>query len=306
MQLFKTIYNISLIVILVVISISCEELEQSVDIELPPIEKELTIECYLEAGKPYRLLLTETKSYFDDLDECPFVRNAIVVITHNGQKDTLEQAFFLNDNCDIDDPTVPYGFIPFINEDTTRFFNYGSNTICPVDFTNPFTVEVWDTINNRYATASSKFLPVVPINVFETEFNNEGKAYCLFGCQDDPSTVDFYRLMLHETSLKQYPDNSTIPVARNPRTDGVIDDARIFDGKQILRGTSYRYELGDTLIATIYHIDKDYHDHLETTRDAASSNGNPFAQPAAILSNVQGGQGIFTCLSYDRDTLIVQ
>ena len=305
MQLFKKSF-IVLIFLSIGVNFSCEELEQSVDIDLPPVEKQLAIECYLEIGKPYQLLLTETKSYFDDLDECPFVRNAIVVITHNGQKDTLKEAPFINNNCDINDPVIPYGFIPYINEDTTRFFNYGSNVICPADYNSPFMIEVWDTVNNRYATATSQFLPIVPINVFETEFNSEGKAYCLFGCQDDPNAVNFYRMMLHETSLKKYEDNSPIPVARNPRTDGVIDDVRIFDGKQILRGTSYRYEVGDTLIATIYHIDKDYHDHLETTRDAASSNGNPFGQPTVIISNIQGGEGVFTCLSYDRDTLIVQ
>ena len=48
------------------IILSCEDMETVIEIEMPAIEKELVIECYLEAGKPYRLLLTETKDYFED------------------------------------------------------------------------------------------------------------------------------------------------------------------------------------------------------------------------------------------------
>jgi len=45
---------------------------------------------------------------------------------------------------------------------------------------------------------------------------------------------------------------------------------------------------------------------LETIDDAQDSNGNPFAQPGAIVDNIDGGIGIFTFFSYDRDTLIIE
>ena len=102
-------------------------METVVQIEMPPIQKELVIECYLEAGKPYRLMLTETKDYFENLNDCPFVRGATVVISHNGLRDTLTEAPFFNNNCDPND-IIPYGFFPFLNHDSTRFFNFGSNT----------------------------------------------------------------------------------------------------------------------------------------------------------------------------------
>lgn len=283
---------------------SCDDFERDLDIDLPAQPSELVIECYLEAGKPYRLLLTETKDYLEDLDACPFVRNALVVISHNGQRDTLQEATFFNNDCKADD-IIPYGFIPYISDDTTRFYNYGSSQICVLDYSSPFQIEVWDTANNRYATAITQMLPPVPISDLTTEFNDQGKAYCLFGCQDPAATVDFYRMMLHQTSLTKRQKGSPIPVANNPETDAVIDDARLFSGKKIVLGTLYKYEVGDTLIATIYHIDQSYHDYLESSRDAESANGNPFGQPATVLSNVQGGRGIFTFLSYDRDTIIV-
>lgn len=285
--------------------LSCEEMETVVEIKLPPIEKELVVECYLEAGQPYRLLLTETKDYFEDLTACPFVRKAMVVITHGNIKDTLKEALFFNDNCDVND-FIPYGFLPYLSADSTRFFNYGSSTLCPLDYTQAFTVEVWDTINNRYATATTQFLPPSPILDFRAEFNTSGKAYALLSTQDEPSTVDYYRLLLHETALTERGDGLfPLPVGRRPRFDRVLDDGGIFNGDAVITASNYRFESGDTLIGTIYHLDKSYHDYLESVQDAQSANNSPFGQPAAIQSNITGGTGIFTFLSYDRDTIYV-
>jgi hypothetical protein len=285
--------------------ISCEEMETVVEIELPPIEKELVIECYLEAGQPYRFLLTETKDYFEDLTACPFVRKAIIVISHGGVKDTLKEAPFFNDNCDVND-FIPYGFLPYLSADSTRFFNYGSTVLCPLSYTESFTVEVWDTINNRYATATTQFLPPSPILDFRTEFNNSGKAYALLNTADDPATEDYYRLVLHETSLTQKGEGTLpIPVGRKPNFDRVLDDGGIFNGNAVTTASNYRFESGDTLIGTIYHLEKSYHDYLESVRDAQAANNSPFGQPAAIQSNITGGTGIFTFLSYDRDTIYV-
>ena len=82
------------ILMLFLLVLSCRDMETVVQIELPPVEKQLVVECYLEPGKPYRLLLTETKDFFEDIDACPFVRKAMVVISHGNVKDTLSEAVF--------------------------------------------------------------------------------------------------------------------------------------------------------------------------------------------------------------------
>lgn len=296
---------ILIVLIAFALLVSCEEMEQVVQLDLPPIKSELVVECYLQAGKPYRLMLTETKGYFENLKDCPFVRKAIVVITHNGVKDTLKEALFLNDDCDPN-YIIPYGFIPYISEDTTRFYNYGSTTLCPLDYSQPFTVEVWDTTGNRYATATTQFKPVIPITTFRTEYNNSGEAYCLFGCKDIVGEANYFRMTLHEVSLTKPGEGQIpIPVAKNPKFDRVVSDQGIFGGSDVLHGTGYDFEQGDTLIGTIYHIDKAFYDYLRSSRDAQSSNGSPFGQAGVVKSNVQGGQGIFTYMSFDRDTLYV-
>ena len=45
------------------------------------------------------------------------------------------------------------------------------------------------------------------------------------------------------------------------------------------------------------NTDAAYFRFRQSVRDARGANGNPFGQPSAIFSNVQGGVGIFTVLS---------
>ena len=294
-------------ILLILICLSCDDFEQVVEIELPPVENQLMVECYLEKGQPYRVLLTETKSYFDDLDACPFVRDAVVVIKHGNTVDTLNECFYFNDNCDPND-IIPYGFIPFLSPDSTRFFNYGSNTLCPSTSSDDFTLEIHHPSTDRFVTATARFKEAKTIDIFETQFNDEDKAYCLMGLVDDPTTTDYFRYTLHKRSLtkRQGQGAFSLPVARNPQFDIVLDDKSVTTTNELIVGTNFRYEEGDTLIGTIYTIDKLFHDYLEITRDAIQANGSPFAQPAVVISNITGGYGIFTALSYHRDTIEVQ
>jgi len=282
---------------------SCDSFTRNIDIDLPPVERELVVECYLRPNEPYRLLLTQTSGYFDSLSQCPMARGAVVIITHNGVKDTLKEAEYLGD-CSLTNPN----FIPYFDGTRTRFYNYGSNTLCPVDYNSDFTLEVIDAANNKYLTATTRMLPPVPITSFTANWKADSSAaFAFLEAIDNGSTADFYRVMLHQTYVYE-PDSATggfLNVANRPEFDATIDDGRFFNGETIAFGTGYDYEEGDTLIATIYHIEKAYHDYLEAIRDSENANGNPFAQPPTITDNINGGRGIFTFLSFDRDTLIV-
>lgn len=280
------------------IMVACQKLENTIDIEIPPSENELVVECYLEAGQPYRLLLTETKNYFDVTNICPFVRSAIVVITHDGIKDTLVEAPYSGSGCS--------SIMPFWNSDSTRIFNYGSTTICPSSFSKNFVLEVWDTLTNRQIHSETQFIPSVPITTFRVDFNADTIASCILGCKDNLATMDYYRLVLHKTSTFRRDDNALFKyVAENPYFDQIIYDQAIFAAGDILHASNYQFYDGDTLIGTIYHLDQAYYDYTQTSRNAKDANLNPFVEPSGVISNIQGGHGIFTFLSYERDTLYV-
>ena len=298
----KNTFPVAFGLLLSLLLIGCDAMDRQIVIELPEPERLLMVECYLEPGQPYRLLLTETKGYFEELTACPLVKGATVIIKHGAVSDTLVETPYFSDNCP---PDSLFGILPlYTNADFTRIYNYGSSTICNFDLNEPYELEIIDHLGNRNATASTKFLPIVPIDEIQLRWENNGtgdKASALVTALDDGNTVDFYRLMLHDSSL-----TLNFGIAKDPEFDLSIDDARFFDeGGKIAFGTNFDYEENDTLIATIYHIEKVYHDFLETLSDAQNANFSPFSQPSKIITNIEGGIGIFTTLSGDRDTVAV-
>ena len=82
-----------------------------------------------------------------------------------------------------------------------------------------------------------------------------------------------------------------------------MNDEGIFAGNDVLHVSDYNFDSGDLIIGTIYHIDKAYYDYLFTTRNAENANYSPFIEPSGLISNIEGGHGIFTFLSYTRDTI---
>lgn len=266
---------------------SCGNLEKEIDLDLPVYESQYVVECYLEPGQPFSLLLTRSVPYFEPFPEDPLqfveqilVDSAEVVITHNGVDYLLANE-------------------PSINPFTFKVFNYSNPTLVPAEYDNDFSLKI-TLPNGKVITSTTRLLPIVPIDSIVVEFDEERDtlARCLTYITDDPNTVDFYRRMIHHNSLLD-----SIPNQDFTTNDDYVDD------KIIVFGTGYDFKEGDTIYNTMFHIDRAYFDFWESTFNAINSNGNPFGQPSSIISNVQGDAGaigIFTGLSYDRVMTVVE
>ena len=87
MQALQPTFKIQHLTFLLSILISaCNSLETNIDVALPAYDRKLAVECYIEAGKPYKMLLTESVSYFEKAT-IPVVNFAKVYITHAGITD---------------------------------------------------------------------------------------------------------------------------------------------------------------------------------------------------------------------------
>lgn len=260
-------------------------LEKEVKIELPLYESQPVVECYLEPGKPFRLLLSRSYGFFDPLGldstfiEKTLLSGATVTVAYNGQVDTL------------------YNFLS-ADFSPLKIFNYtGLNTV-------PATPGIEYVLNivlpdGKTITAQTVMLPVVPIDSVKVEWNptRDTLARVLTYITDDVTRENYFRRMLNYGSLDSVPEQ-----------DFLAND-RIATTELIAFGTGYELVQGDTVINTIFHITKDYYDYIESVQLAVFGNLNPFAQPSPIKSNVRGSAnplGIFTCLAYDRDTTIIQ
>lgn len=263
---------------------SCN-LTKEVDIQLPDYERQPVVECYLEPGKPFRLLLTQSYSFFDPfgldstfLDKT-LLSGAAVTISYNGQTDTLYN-------------NLSFDFSPL------KLFNYTGQNIVPATPGIDYTLNI-RLANGTAITGTTKMLRLVPIDSVVVQFSPDidTLARVLTYITDDQTTVDYYRRLLNYSSLDSFPEQ-----------DFLASD-RVVTSKIIAFGTGYELTEGDTVFNTVYHITPAYYDYVESYQLAIIGNANPFAQPSPIKSNVSGSAnplGIFTCLVYQRDTTIVQ
>jgi hypothetical protein len=249
-------------------------LEKEIDLDLPVYTSKPVVECYLEEGKPYRLLLTNSLSYLEIPDSLPFYKGALVIIEHNGIKDTLQEGFFLD---------------PF----SQKLYNYGSSTVINSTFPSDFNLYI-QTPSGDVITDTATFLPVIPIDSTSYTFVADTAAAFLMYFRDDQSRRNYYRQILSKGALVDKDVVRDITF-----TDDILSDS-------VIVGSGPFYKHGDTVTVSFYHMEREYYKFLESFQDAANANGNPFAQPTRILSTVKGNAlGVFTTIAYDRKEVIL-
>ncbi len=268
----------------ILLGLSACNLDQPIDLQLPEYESRLVIECYLEKGEPFSLLLTRSSGYFD-----PFGLTGNQLLSgllESGANINIKQGdkvYKLENNLSLD-------------RFTGKFFNYTLDVPVPENYDEPFELEI-TTEKGEFIRASTYLLPAVPIDSIIIEYEPEEKemARVLTYFTDIPTQTNFYRRMLHQTSL------DSLPFQDFTTSDRGVEDVVVF-------GTRYAFEQGDTILNTLFHISEDYYNFLESVQGAIQANGNPLAQPSPIISNIESevdAFGIFTTLNYDRRLTIV-
>ncbi|MCC9166935.1 DUF4249 domain-containing protein [Pontibacter harenae] len=251
---------------------SCS-IDDTIEMGLPPHDPQLVLECYLEDGKPMRATVLESSNYFD-APTPPLVPDAQVTIAHNGRKLDLT-------------------YNPTTEGSPTKLYTHAADEDVQFKAGDFYTIEVTDG-RGRKVTGNAKVLPTVPIRSIKWHFDGAGKAMVSATLQDKANTANYYRFMIHRDNIDSGSDVNLV----------ASDELR--DGKVITFGTSYTYERGDTLIVSLYHIDKQHYDFFQSVANAKEANGNPFAEPTKILSSVNGGFGIFTTLVVDRKKIVIE
>lgn len=274
-----------LIVLMTALSLGACNLTRDVEIDLPAYEGQPVVECYLEPGKPFRLLLTQSYGFFDPLGldssflDKTLLQGASVQITYDNQTISLANQL---------------SFEP----SPLKLFNYTAPQIVPATPGVLYQLEI-TLADGKRITGQTVMLPKVEIDSIPVQFNpNEPeKARTLMYITDDLQETNYYRRMLHYSSLDSFPEQD------------FITNNRFSTTPSIAFGSGYDLEVGDTVYNTIFHITSDYYDFLESVNLAISASFNPFGQPSPIKSNVTGDAnplGIFTCLVYDRDRKVIE
>ena len=137
-------------------------------------------------------------------------------------------------------------------------------------------------------------------------------GYLWFNLTDPPQLGDNYRIFVK----RQGKDNTFVPVAGSVYNDdfsnGLTFDFYVPRGHlpndtttEEVAGTEFYFKRNDTLIIKFCTIDRGVYNFYRTFEQEIFNNGNPFASPTTIQTNVEGGLGVWACYGASYDTLIV-
>jgi len=262
------LFRINIIFFIGVIILFFLACEKEVTLDLPSYESELVVESYLEVGLPYFVSLTESVSFFDAI-ELPIIPSATVTITHKGIVDTLE-------------------FVDSLGV----YLNLG--IIVQENDYEPFELNITDENTGRTASASTQFLPIIPIDTVVYRLNDSSQASIIQYFDDDAATEDFYKVFF--TNINTFDTDSTYTWEFTDKT---------FSGQRVPVGMGFNYRVADTVAVRLYHITQDYYKFLESASDAENASESPLSRPSRLISNINDGLGIFTTLVYDEKILII-
>lgn len=252
-------------------SLACQ---QTVELDLPAHKSQMAVEFFLEEGQPLRCLLQESVS-FTAPPVNPLISNALVVVSYNGISDTLKNT-------------------PFVDTMTRKIYNYFLPKNITPQLNTTYQLYIRDT-KGRVITGSTQFINPIKIDKYDYVFNAKDSVSAGIFFSDPVGKKNYYRAVAY----KQRPR-----IEINERADLDLPDTA-FEGTQFGFYTDYVFAKDDTLSMRLYSLLPEHFDYIESVEDAVRANANPFAQPAPIRSNVQGGLGIFTTLNYDEKRDII-
>ncbi|WP_448530020.1 DUF4249 family protein [Raineya sp.] len=268
--------------LLAIMFLSACGLERDIDLKLPEYEKKLVVECYLERGKPIRLLLTESQDFLDNSFQIPEVKDAQIVVK-NGST------------------IYPLHYEVQLDTLYRKAYNYVSDVSLPANPTGEFHLEIIDS-KGRKVTGKTQFLEELPIKETLWQFEDAdkepkidtAKAYVLIRHNVSPSG-NFYRFIINKKKGNELINQLDFIYRGITATNG-----------EVSIGTSYRFKNKDTLQVLLFHIERQFYNYLRSVEDARDAAGNPFAQPSPIISGVQGGIGIFTTIQKDEQWIVIK
>lgn len=322
---FKSIYNIptiSLIAFIAAISFlpSCQK---EITVDLPEPKQKICVEGKIEPGLPPYVLLTHNMPYFGPADisaiQNMFIHDAVVTV--NGV--TLTE--YCSDNLP---PSVDSLIAILIGVDTAslKTFNY-----CLYTYSMPllFDTTMWGKINTTYnltidaegkhLTSSTTILTPIPLDSAWSKYlrvNNEGDSlgFVFAHLTDPPAEGDSYRWL----TMRKGKDNSFIPPPGSAFDDKYIN-GQSFDfayNRGHLQNSQAEednneehgyFKIGDTVIVKYCTIDNASFKFFRDMDVVLNSEGNPFASPASVPSNVFPGEealGVWCGYGVYLDTVI--
>lgn len=143
-----------------------------------------------------------------------------------------------------------------------------------------------ETPDGRIATSETEFLPVIPLDSLAYNRDSSKKARILMYWQDPPEPNNYYRI-------------SAVDVDKEKTWSIEINDG-LFDGEAATWVSPSKFRKRVKVDVRLYHLTEAYYRFLTSIWNNELSATAPVTEPTSVVSNIEGGLGIFTSLNYSE------
>lgn len=288
-----------LFLLIIIIAISCEK---DITVDLPQPEQKIVLEGAIENGEYPYLYVTKNVAYFDKVDTNTLINmialdsSAVITVTHENIVDTLH-------------PMIDF------------------NNIIPIKYQGNIKGEIGKTyilnakIFGKTYTASTKIPVPVPLDSVKFKLRQpdspDDSTGFLWMYATDPDTAgNYYRLFSKTLGKDNVFVHPTTSVADDQYFNGVSVEYRIYRGYNPLVGEEpdqsqedvprWVFIKGETVVLKFCSLDVKHYNFWYSIELQNASDGNPFASPVTIKSNIEGGAlGIWGGYGSYLDTIYI-
>jgi len=296
---------------ILILSYGCTKV---IEVELPDSEPFLVVEGSIRNGEMPLVLLSKSAGYFDPISvslEGIYLAGAIVTVSVDGMPYTLDEI------CTDDLPTS-------VLEDVANALGLDSeilldSPICAyTSFDEPELVGNFGSVYDLHViyesievSSSSKLQNLVPIDTaffqIPSTATNDSLGLITTSYTDPDTLGNSYRWSSRRVSKDPsfiYPLGSAWDDSFG---NGVSFEFSAFrysdDFNSEPDGEAGFWKSGDTVIVRFESVDKAAYSAIMTFEASASAQGNPFAPPTNVESNIDGGLGWWIAYSASVDTV---
>lgn len=293
---------------------------KEIKLDIPPFEEKIVVDGRIETGFPPIVILTKTQDIYGATDlnalAGSFVNGAIITVTDGSTTTTLNEICANN---------VPPELLPIVSEilgieiEAIQALN-----ICAYVGDLAFVGEVNKTyslniqVNGETFTSETTLLPVPALDSLYYEVqpntNEQGFGWCVL---NDPAEIKnnyFFQTRRINLNLDGSQKDPVFYKNSNSAFDDIFFNGLTFKFAFSNMGgsnnadpdvLSFMFQTNDTVVIKFSSLDFKAFKFLETKNIQISSGASPFAAPAFIPTNIEGGAiGGWIGYSPRFDTLI--
>lgn len=234
-----------------------------IDVVIPEGPRKIVVEGYITPGYPAELTLAESNTLNDELVLLAVWNAQVKIGTDTGTMIAQNILYNKSDRHVV----VNYGC-----RDTVR---QGSHSFLNLNIT---------TKDGKTVQASTKIVSSVKIGKVELNNDNIVVHHNL-----STDTSKYFKL-----SIVNYKNGDQV------LTKSVLYDQNNSNSTSCVIPLSNYKNKADYIEVTLFHIQKEYYDYLNSVENANSAFFDPLLNPESIKSNINGGLGIFTYYTLDK------